>query len=219
MPLPKQIAHLISHLQQDKPILVAFDGVDTSGKTTLANSVYDCLKRDSKNTVQISIDCFHHPKEIRLQKGDLSPEGFFNDSFNIEKILEYVLIPVKEEKPFLTTGLYDYRSEQQIEPAKIPVTPDLIVLFDGIFLNRDELFPYWDLSIFLDVTFETVLKRAIVRDADYFGSVDEVIRRYQKRYIPGEELYLSTCSPKDRAHIVIDNNNWDHPVITKGKLT
>ncbi|MGM0608790.1 MAG: hypothetical protein ACQESP_10275 [Candidatus Muiribacteriota bacterium] len=32
----------------------------------------------------------------------------------------------------------------------------------------------WDLSIFLDISFDTVLERAMKRDLSYFGSEDEV---------------------------------------------
>ena len=49
------------------------------------------------------------------------------------------------------------------------------------FLNRDELYEYWDISIFFDVTFETVLQRALKRDVEYFGSEEEVLKKYNNR--------------------------------------
>jgi uridine kinase len=53
--------------QKSKPIIIAFDGVDTSGKTVMANNIYKILKNNNKNALRVSIDKFHNPKEIRLQ--------------------------------------------------------------------------------------------------------------------------------------------------------
>jgi len=208
----------ICSIQKNKPIVIAFDGVDTSGKTTLSNKIYEELITKGKNCVKISIDKFHNSKTIRMMKGELSPEGFFYDSFNIEKIIECVLAPIKSGHGNIINGIYDYKTEMNTDVLQTPVSNNLIVLFDGIFLNRNELYLFWDLSVFLDVSFDTVLKRAIERDKEYFGSVEEVERKYLNRYIPGEKIYLSTCSPKERSDIVIDNNDYENKKILKWNL-
>lgn len=210
-----ELSDYICGIQQDKALAIAFDGVDASGKTTLANQVSEALVRRGKNCVRISIDKFHNPRAIRLRKGELSPEGFFYDSFNLDKIVEYVLEPLRKGEGSLIDGIYDYKADRELERPSIPVTSDLIVLFDGVFLHRDELACYWDMSIFLDVSFDTVLQRAIERDAELFGSAEEVRRRYVDRYIPGERIYLSSCYPAQRATIVIDNNDFNNKRIIK----
>jgi len=218
MDISNTIASYILKEKKDNPIIVAFDGVDTSGKTTLADNVYKILIKKNINVVRVSIDGFHNSKEIRIEKGEFSPEGFFEDSFNLEQIQQLVIDPIKSNGNYLITGIYNYRNESEIKQNQILIENNLIILFDGIFLNRDELYKYWDISIFLDVSFETVLKRAIKRDVEYFGSENEVIKKYKNRYIPGEQIYLSKCNPKFRADIVIDNNDWNNPVIMKGKF-
>jgi len=83
-------------------------------------------------------------------------------------------------------------------------------------MNRDELYNIWDISIFLDVNFRTVMKRAMIRDIEYFGTIENLKKRYLKRYIPGEKIYLRLCKPKKRATIVINNNDYNKPKIIKG---
>lgn len=198
------------------PLIVAFDGVDTSGKTTLADAVQLEMNRQHIfNPQRITIDKFHNPSDIRNRRGNLSPEGFFYDSFNISAILENIILPIRKGGKYIINGIYDYKTEKDVSISKIPLNSDIVILFDGIFLNRDELFNHWDLSIFLDVTFETVLKRAIKRDIELFGNIENIKKRYLKKYIPGERIYLELCRPKERAQIVIDNNNFKDPILLK----
>jgi len=199
-------------------MLVAFDGVDTSGKTTLANAVYSNLKLRNIEAINVSIDKFHNPKDIRIQKGELSPEGFYFDSFNYDKIIEFIISPVKNGKTTIINGIYDYKTESYLDQQITPISKNTIILFDGIFMHRDEVDHYWDLSIFLDISFTTVRQRAIKRDKEYFGSDEKVLEKYNKRYIPGEELYLGLCNPQARADFVIDNNDWENPVLIKGNF-
>jgi uridine kinase len=206
----------IQAVKADKAVLIAFDGVDTAGKTFMADMVHEAMrKRGLFSPIRVSIDKFHNPRYIRIQRGELSPEGFFYDSFNYKHIRENVIEPVKEEKDTIIPAAYDYKSETECEETRVTITGDTVILFDGIFMNRDELFEYWDVSIFLEVSFDTVMERAITRDSDYFGSEEIVRERYAKRYIPGEKLYLEKCEPHKRADIVIDNNDYRNPVIVK----
>jgi uridine kinase len=210
------ISKYILGIKANNPLLIAIDGVDTSGKTTLADNIYNQLKNES-NALRVSIDKFHNPKEIRMRQGILSPEGYYEDSFNIHQIIEKVIKPIKNKNGTIISGIFDYKIEQNISVQEIPVSDDMIVIFDGVFLNREELYNFWDLSIFLDISFDTVMERAIKRDLTYFGSKDEVIKRYSLRYIPGQKLYLEKNNPKERSRIIIDNNNLDDPIIMKGR--
>ena len=208
MEIIKFIIDEIISIKKQNPILVAFDGVDTAGKSIIADNVQENMKANKVfSPLRISIDKFHNPKQIRIKKGELSPEGYFYDSFNYEKIIESVLKPVKMNRGYIIPGVYDYKTESEINKTKIPVKDDLVILFDGIFLHRDEIYEYWDLSIFIDITFETMLGRALSRDIKLFKSEEEIIKRYKNRYIPGEKIYMEKCLPKDKAKIVIDNND------------
>jgi uridine kinase len=57
------------------------------------------------------------------------------------------------------------------------------------------------------------MQRALLRDAELFGSIDETRKRYVERYIPGQKLYLKTVDPESKADIVIDNNDPMNPFI------
>ncbi len=147
------------------------------------------MKERGYDVERISIDKFHNPNETRIRKGKLSPVGFFEDSFNLQKIIELVFLPVKENKGSITPGIYDYKTDLTARMNAIPIRDSLIVIFDGIFLNRDEFRYYWDLTIFLDISFATVLKRGIERDTKYFGPEQEVRKDTKTDIYPGTNLF------------------------------
>ena len=75
--------------RQSQPrVLVAFDGPDAAGKTTMANALVGQLPGQ---VVLASIDGFHHPRERRLRRGSLSPEEYYRDSFDKQGLRRLLL--------------------------------------------------------------------------------------------------------------------------------
>ncbi len=97
---------------------------------------------------------------------------------------------------------------------------DAILILDGVFLLRRELREHFDLSVFVRADFEVTTKRAEARDLDLFGTVEEIRRRYEQRYVPGQRLYLESERPEEFASVVVDNNDWSSPGLpaTRGRL-
>ncbi len=209
------ISSKILPLSYNIPFIIAVDGIDASGKTTFANEFSKYLHAKGRDVIRISIDDFHNPKEIRYAKGRDSPKGYFLDSFNYTAFLENTILPLKSGKLRYKERYFSYITNSRIKGAYKKAQKDSIIIVDGIFLLRDELIKYWDFKIFLDINIETSLQRAIKRDTerDYLGSRKAIIRMYKNRYIPAQKYYLKIATPKTRADLVIDNNDYISPVI------
>jgi len=91
--------------------------------------------------------------------------------------------------------------------------PSAALIVDGIFLHRPELRSHWDLSIFLQVDFNTSVPRGAARDQTP-EAIDPAAPAYQ-RYVGGQRRYLSECSPEQAADIVIDYNDLHTPKVLK----
>ena len=63
------------------------------------------------------------------------------------------------------------------------------------------------------MTFDEVLRRGVARDRAFRGSAAEAERRYLTKYIPGEQRYLDEIRPRDRADVVITNEDPADPGI------
>jgi len=216
--LLKHLVAIILEKQKDSPILVGIDGVDASGKTTLAEELVNELKGSGRPIIRASIDGFHNPKSIRYTKGENSPEGYYFDSFNHKAIAEMLLDPLSSGKLQYKTAVFDYRTDSKVVLPDQTAKNNSILIMEGIFLFRPELVNYWDIKLFVDVDFKITVKRAVNRAAErkYIGAEQEILDKYEKRYIPGQQLYFEQAQPKEKADIVIDNSDFENPVITKG---
>lgn len=196
-------------------VRVAIDGPDTAGKTTMADELADAL-RGRRAVIRAGIDGFHRPRVERVRRGELSPDGYFADSFDNDAVIANLLAPlgVGGDRRY-RTAVFDYRADQPVTAGTRQAPPDAVLLFDGVFLLRPELRPYWDVSIFLEVGADEILRRAVDRDGELFGG-DEVTRlRYTSRYLPGQRLYREQARPADVADIVLNHEDPANPVVLR----
>ena len=206
------LAGHIAEIHLSHPLRIAVDGVDASGKTYFADALSKTLKVFHREAIRASIDGFHNPESIRRQRGDLSPEGFYHDSFNYPTLITNLLAPLGPGGSLhYRTQVFDLVKDQPAEPPLKTASKDAILLVDGIFLLRPELLPYWDLTIFLHADFKHTVSRGAKRDTDLFGSKQIAENRYWNRYVPGQELYFKQVNPQNEADILIDNNNLEEP--------
>jgi uridine kinase len=128
----EELAALVAALPV--PARVAIDGRDASGKTTLADELTPVLQAYGESVTRISADDYLRPSERRYRRGRMSPEGYYEDSFDHAAIRHAVL---RAQSP---------------------------VLVDGVFLLRPELEDLWSLRVLVDVAEQEALARAMARD-------------------------------------------------------
>jgi uridine kinase len=214
--LLEQLATSITAVRLAHPTRVAIDGVDGSGKTTLADELVEPVQRAGRAVIRASVDGFHNPRAVRYTRGPDSPEGYFLDSFDYATLKLELLDPLGPTcDARFRTAAFDYRLDRPVESPRRVAPRDAVLLFDGVFLSRPELQASWDLAIWLDVPFEITVERAIARDARAGGDAAVTRGKYKDRYVPGQRLYLEQCRPRDRADIVVDNSVFNRPQIVR----
>ncbi len=205
------LSEKIKSMYVGQPLIIGIDGIDTSGKTTITR----LLNERIDNSFVLSIDMFHNKNSVRKREGDFSPEGYYNDSFNYQYLVETVLSKIRVGEKQITFKVFNHKEDDYVDEIKIDLIEKPIILFEGVFMHREELDDYYDLTIYLDITFEEMLERAKKRDLDDFISLDELLDKYERRYIEGQKIYIHTVNPTDKANIVIDNNDYNQPIINK----
>jgi uridine kinase len=188
------------------PIRAGIDGMTAAGKTMLADELAEALREQPRQVIRATVDDFHNPPDMRYRRGRMSPDGYYLDTFDYPSLRSLLLGPLGPD------GSRRYRLRSFGQPDGTTVRfdegvarDDAILLLDGVFLFRPELNDCWDYRIFIEVDSAVALERGLARDAGWMGS-DEIAReRYEKRYVPGERLYLDSVRPWELADAIVGN--------------
>jgi uridine kinase len=196
----------ISSLKAHPTVLVGVDGESGTGKSTWADELGRRLRDVAGSVVRSTTDSFHNPRAIRYKRGRTSPAGYYLDSHNLGAMRALLLDPISRGEPF-KTACFDEPADGPID-APIERTPvGGILVFDGLFLHRPELRPYWNYSIFLVAT--TRLER---QRAERAASMPpETVAAFKGRYIDGWQLYVKECDPGALANRLVDNDDFSAP--------
>lgn len=197
-------------------MIVAFDGIDAAGKTCFATDFLNSLLEDNLNVVLVSVDNFHNPKKIRYEKGVNSAEGFYLDSYNYQALIEKTILPFKNYEDKICVQSFNLANDCE-EFSFVEIEGNTILILEGIFLQRKELRHLLDFTIFLEVSFDTALKRNIARamTSNLELNINEIVEKYNARYMQGQQLYFNSDRPEAAAEVIIDNNNYELPIIKK----
>ena len=164
---------------------IGIDGVDGAGKTRLAEEVAQELTTRQRPAVRVSLDQFERGTAERYARGALSPEGYYLNSFDLERFRAHVL--------------------------SIAGPPELVIVVDGVFLQRPELGDLWDATVWVEADFEVAAQRGAERNLVWFDSLDETHERYRVRYMPAQRRYIEVQRPHERATFVFRNTVLTEP--------
>ena len=163
--------------------IIAVDGRCASGKTTFGAALskvtgIPCIPLD---------DFFLRPEQR-------TPERFAEAGGNVdrERILEEILIPFRNGN-FTSYRPFSCHTMTLQEPVDFD-HPSALIL-EGSYAFHPELYPYYDLKIFLDVDPKTQKDRLMKRETP------ESYQRFLDRWIPFEERYFGSFDPKEKADI------------------
>lgn len=198
----------------DRPLVVGITGVDTAGKSQLAEVLSTRLQAGRRHVQLIHVDDFHRPHAERHHPELTQPQQFYQLSIDFPRLRRELLEPIRHQGGVSTRlRLLDHYSDTWSIHRTYHVDAATVVLLEGIFLLRPEIREFIDVMVFLHVDEATVLARATARDVPRQGI--EVMARYHRKYLPGQREYLAANRPRDHADIIVDNRDYRAPRVLK----
>jgi uridine kinase len=78
-------------------------------------------------------------------------------------------------------------------------------LLEGIFLFKPTYRNHFDLTVWIDCSFEAALERAIKRGQEGLPP-EETVRSFETIYFPAQRIHLARDNPRETADIVFTND-------------
>lgn len=204
-------------LESGLPVLVGVDGVDGAGKSTLSEELRSALEARGRGAIHVELDDFQRPRELRNRRGPHSPEGCYEDVFDLEAISALLLDPLRSGRPFRLRH-FDQSTQSPHPEGWLSLGEGAVVIIDGGYLHRPELAGRWDLTLFVTVPAELSLRRGVDRDlasalgrepmpeAEAAALRQRMELRWRRGWLPAQRLYEELADPVRRASVLIDNS-------------
>jgi uridine kinase len=215
------VGEAIGRVEKDR-VLVAVDGASGVGKSTFADELGRWLSTAGRAIVRSTTDSFHRPRAQRYQRGHSSSAGYFLDSHDLVTIQHGLLEPFRAGAPRVMVSAFDEPTDTVAETFA-DVGEHAVLIFDGLFLLRHELRPYWDLTMHLlaaqrrETAWTSYLHGDLPEEPR--RRADEIARRLERarwpRYHEGWQLYVDEADPEAVADIVIDNDHFANPMLAR----
>jgi len=186
-------------------ILVAISGIDGSGKGYLTNKIASLLLKRGLNIANINLDGWLNLPDKRFSKIN-SAEHFYRYAIRFEELFGQLVFPLRNRRSIYLEA--DFMEETATEYRKHIYSFEQVdvILLEGIYLLKHQFQSYYDLSFWIDCSFETALERAIARSQEGL-SPEETIQAYQRIYFPAQTIHFEIDRPQRSAIARINNDS------------
>jgi len=86
-----------------------------------------------------------------------------------------------------------------------------VILLEGIYLLKRGFRSYYDLSVWIDCSFETALARAVARGQEGLPP-DAAVRAYRTIYFPAQMIHFERDAPRAAAALTVRNDPFNRPM-------
>lgn len=199
---------MIADTRRRRPIqraaLIAISGIDASGKGYLAARVTAALQSRGVRVANINIDGWLNLPHVRFGQNNPA-EHFYLRAIRFEEMFHHLIFPLRDRRSLTLEMEYTEETAAEYRKQRLTYTDIEVILAEGIYLLKLPLQPYYDLSFWIDCSFETALERAIARGQEGLPH-EATIHAYRTIYFPAQEIHFARDNPRQAANAVIAND-------------
>jgi uridine kinase len=188
----------------DRTVLVGISGIDASGKGYLAAKIADRLQMEGLKVALIGADDWLNLPDVCINRDNYAGH-FYEHAMRFGEMFERLIIPLKQKREISFTA--DCADAEAITCRKhrYDFCDIDIILLEGIFLLKPAYRHHFDLTVWIDCSFEVALKRAIKRGQEGLPPA-ETIKAFKTIYFPAQLIHLARDNPREAADYVFTND-------------
>jgi uridine kinase len=188
----------------EKSLLVAITGIDGSGKGFVTARLLEMLRGHGLRTTGITIDGWLNLPHVRFGGPDPAAR-FYEHALRLDEMFERLVLPLRERRSIRLEADFAEETAAVYRPHTYAYEDVDVVLLEGIHLLKRAFRALYDLSVWIDCTFDTALERAIARAQEGLPP-EETVRAYRTIYFPAQEIHFERDDPRSAADLILPND-------------
>ena len=195
---------LTKQMPAERSLLVGISGIDAGGKGFITAKLAAELQTQGFKVAKINVDGWLNLPDIRFCQNNPA-DNFYQNGLRLGEMFEKLILPLQKNRSIYL--LADFAEETASEFRKHEYFYENIdlILLEGIFLFKKSFIDIFDLKIWIDCSFETALKRAILRSQENLWP-EKTIKAYQTIYFPSQQIHFTQDDPQSLADLIYNND-------------
>jgi uridine kinase len=199
-----RIASAQRQIDARRSTLAAISGIDGSGKGYLTRQIDRHLRDRGFTVAVINVDGWLRLPHERFSS-TRPAEHFYTNAFRFDDMFEKLVVPLRERRWVSVEADFAEETGSAYRKFHYQFSDIDIILLEGIYLLKREYQHHHDVSLWIDCSFDTALKRAVSRGQEGLPP-EETVRAYKQIYFPAQELHVRRDSPRQAARLILDND-------------
>ncbi|HET7291746.1 MAG TPA: uridine kinase [Vicinamibacteria bacterium] len=187
-----------------RSVLVAVTGIDGSGKGYVAARTVRRLGALGLRAVALNVDGWLNLPSVRFDASNPA-EHFYRNAIRFDEMFERLVLPLRDGRSVRVEADLAEETARAFQRHTYAFEDVDVIVLEGIYLLKRALRRHYDLSAWIDCTFETALERAVDRAQEGLGRAD-TIRAYETIYFPAQRIHFARDEPRARADLVVRND-------------
>src|SRR5216684_1423839 len=177
--------------------------LDAHGKGYFTAELVKTLQAIGVRAAAVNIDGW-----LNLPKNRFDPsnpaEHFYLHAIRFNDMFTQLVLPLRDRRSIRCE--VDYAEETAVAYRRHIYQYECVdvILLEGIFLLKQAFQSYYDLSCWIDCSFDTALERAIARGQEGL-SPEDTTRAYRSIYFPAQEIHFRRDNPRAAATVIFNN--------------
>ncbi|MEO1352307.1 MAG: uridine kinase [Cyanobacteria bacterium J06635_15] len=186
-----------------KALLVAISGIDGSGKGYITSKMAQLLTSRNLNTATINIDGWLNLPAKRFSNTQPAAH-FYQNAVRFEALFAQLVLPLRDRRSIYLEANYAEETALEYRQHSYQFEAIDVILLEGIYLLKRQFQATYDLSFWIECSFETALERAISRSQEGLSPA-ETVAAYQTLYFPAQRIHFERDQPQQAATAIIHN--------------
>ena len=184
--------------------LVAISGIDASGKGYVTAKLAEAARANGMRVATINIDGWLNLPHVRF--GKVHPaEHFYHHAIRFEEMFAQLVFPLRDQRSLSIEMDFAEETATKYRSQVYAFENVDVILLEGIYLLKRAFQNYYDLSFWIDCSFETALQRAMARGQEGLPP-EATLKAYRSIYFPAQEIHFAKDDPKRAATAIINND-------------